>query len=78
MPPRLRAPLLAMEAAWVKALCILSKRSARGRVHLIQAVALGRMAVPTPQPFRDHLIDYTVALILTTTDLAMPLHRRLH
>lgn len=36
------------------------------------------MAVPTPQPFRDHLIDYTVVLVLTTTDLAMPLHRRLH
>jgi hypothetical protein len=54
---------------------VLSKRSARGRVHLIQAVALGRTAVPAP--VRDHLIEYTVALVLTTTDLAMPLHRRL-
>ncbi|KAB2389935.1 TetR/AcrR family transcriptional regulator [Actinomadura montaniterrae] len=27
---------------------------------------------------RDHLIDYTVALVLTTTDLAAPLHHRLH
>ncbi|WP_170201807.1 TetR/AcrR family transcriptional regulator [Actinocorallia herbida] len=26
---------------------------------------------------RDHLVDYTVALLLTTTDLAAPLHRRL-
>ncbi|MEO3785501.1 TetR family transcriptional regulator [Actinocorallia sp. B10E7] len=26
---------------------------------------------------RDHLIDYTVALLLTTTDLAAPLHHRL-
>lgn len=26
---------------------------------------------------RDHLVDYTVALMLTTTDLAAPLHRRL-
>jgi len=36
------------------------------------------MAVPRPQPLRDHLSDYIVALVLTTTDLAMPLHRRLH
>jgi len=26
---------------------------------------------------RDHLVDYTVALLLTTTDLAAPLHHRL-
>jgi AcrR family transcriptional regulator len=27
---------------------------------------------------RDHLVHYTVALILSTTDLAAPLHHRLH
>jgi AcrR family transcriptional regulator len=27
---------------------------------------------------RDHLVNYTVALVLTTTDLAAPLHHRLH
>jgi AcrR family transcriptional regulator len=27
---------------------------------------------------RDHLVDYTVALILSTTELATPLHHRLH
>ncbi|GGU90436.1 hypothetical protein GCM10010182_01270 [Actinomadura cremea] len=28
--------------------------------------------MPAPAPVRDRLIDYTVALVLTTTDLAMP------
>ncbi|MEO3828193.1 TetR/AcrR family transcriptional regulator [Actinomadura sp. B10D3] len=27
---------------------------------------------------RDHLVDYTVALVLSTTELATPLHHRLH
>ncbi|MCP9968531.1 hypothetical protein LUX57_27980 [Actinomadura madurae] len=27
---------------------------------------------------RDHLVDYTVALVLSTTELATPLHQRLH
>ncbi|MFD0533009.1 hypothetical protein ACFQY7_03690 [Actinomadura luteofluorescens] len=27
---------------------------------------------------RDHLIDYTVALMLSTIELAAPLHHRLH